>query len=272
MASSLWDAYYAIRRFLKNLKSENLSAYASSAAFFIFVSLVPILLVICAIIPFTPLTKENLIRILADVVPVRMEGIVVNIIENVYVRSTGVLSVAIILTLWSAGKGVLAVITGLNAVNDVTEERNYFVVRIFASFYTLIMLLIVLVSMIILVFGNQLVRMLISGNPQLRVLFSFLLNFRFLFVWLLLTMIFAAFYTYLPNTKLAFKVQLPGASFAAVIWSIFSWCFSLYVNQGNGFNIYGSLSIIVVFLLWLYFCFYIIFIGAYINKRMESSP
>ena len=269
MTGDLWNTYYEVRDFLKKMKSINLSAYASSTAFFIFVSLVPILLVICAIIPFTPLTKENLIRILVDVVPLRMEGIVINIVENVYVRSAGVLSAAILLTLWSAGKGVLAVITGLNAVNDVEEERNYFVVRVFASFYTLIMLLIVLVSMIILVFGNQLVRMIISDSPQLRALFSFLLNFRFLFVWVLLTMIFAAFYAYLPNRKLAFRTQIPGAAFAAVIWSIFSWCFSLYVNQGDGFNIYGSLSIIVVFLLWLYFCFYIILIGAYINRRME---
>ncbi len=269
MTDSLWETYYTIREFFKNMKSENLSAYASSTAFFIFVSLVPMLLLICAIIPFTPLTKENLIRILSDVVPMRMEGMVENIIENVYVRSAGVLSAAVVLTMWSAGKGVLAVITGLNAVNDVEEERNYFVVRIFASFYTLIMLLLVLVSMIILVFGNQLVRMLIAGSPRLRVLFSFLLNFRFLFVWVLLTLIFAAFYAYLPNKKLSFRAQLPGASFAAVIWSIFSWCFSLYVSRGNGFNIYGSLSIIVVLLLWMYFCFYIIFIGAYINKRME---
>lgn len=269
MSKSLWEIYYSVRDFIKNMKSENLSAYASSTAFFIFVSLVPMLLLICAIIPFTPLTKENLIKILADVVPVRMEGLVENIIENVYIRSAGVLSVAVILILWSAGKGVLAVVRGLNAVNDVEEERNYFVVRIYASFYTLILLLIVLVSMIILVFGNQLVRMLISISPKLRLLFSLLLNLRFLFVWILLTVIFAAFYAYLPNKKLTFKAQLPGASFAAVIWSIFSWCFSIYVSWGNGFNIYGSLSIIVVLLLWLYFCFYIIFMGAYINKRME---
>ena len=97
MSKSLWEIYYSVRDFIKNMKSENLSAYASSTAFFIFVSLVPMLLLICAIIPFTPLTKENLIKILADVVPMRMEGLVENIIENVYVRSTGVLSVAVIL-------------------------------------------------------------------------------------------------------------------------------------------------------------------------------
>jgi membrane protein len=250
------------------MKKENLSSFASSAAFFIFVSLVPILIVICTIIPYTPLTQENLIKILTEFTPNRMDAIVVSIIEDVYVRSARVLSVAIILTLWSAGKGVLAVVRGLNAVNEVEEERNYFVVRVLSSFYTLVMLLIVLVSMIVLVFGNHLVKMILLRVPRFGVLFSFLLNFRFLFVWVVLTLIFSAFYTFLPSEKLRFREQLPGASFAAVIWSIFSWGFSMYVNKGGVFNTYGRLSIIVIFLLWMYFCFYIIFIGAYINKRM----
>lgn len=264
------DAYKMIREFTTNMKRENLSAFASSAAFFIFVSLVPILIVICTIIPYTPLTQENLVRIITEITPNRMDGIVNNIIADVYVRSAGVLSVAIILTLWSAGKGVLALVRGLNAVNDVEEKRNYFVVRMVSSFYTLIMLLIVLVSMILLVFGNRLVNMLLRTVPGLEVLFSFLLNFRFLFVWVVLTVIFSAFYTYLPSKKLRFRDQLPGASFAAVVWSIFSWGFSVYVNSGNAFSIYGSLAIVVIFMLWLYFCFYIIFIGAYLNRHLDE--
>lgn len=268
MKKTMGELYAQIKDFTGNMKRENLSSFASGAAFFIFVSLVPILLVICTIIPYTPLTQENLIKILTELTPNRMDAIVVSIIEDVYVRSAGVLSVAVVLTLWSAGKGVLAIVRGLNAVNEVEEERNYFVVRIVSSFYTLIILLIVLLSMIVLVFGNYLVRMLIQRIPQLNLLFSFLLNFRFLFVWVLLTLIFSAFYTFLPSKKLRFREQLPGASFAAVIWSIFSWGFSMYVNKGGAFSTYGSLAIIVIFMLWLYFCFYIIFIGAYINKRM----
>lgn len=263
--------YQEIREFTRNMKKENLSAFASSAAFFIFLSLVPILIVICTIIPYTPLTEENLLGLILEIIPGRIDGIVIDIVDDVYQRSAGVLSVAALVTLWSAGKGVLAVIRGLNAVNDVEEHRNYFLVRIVSSFYTLIMLLIILVSMILLVFGNTLVEMLVIRLPKLEVLFSFLMNFRFLVIWLVLTMIFSAFYAYLPDKKLRFREQLPGASFAAVIWSIFSWCFSMYVDYGNSYNIYGSLAIIVFFMMWLYICIYIMFIGAYINKHLSNS-
>lgn len=261
--------YYEMREFIRNMKKENLSAFASGAAFFIFLSLVPILIVVCAIIPYTPLTEENLLGLILEITPGRVEAIVINIVDDVYHRAAGVLSAAVLVTLWSAGKGVLAVIRGLNAVNEVEEHRNYFLVRIVSSFYTLIMLLIILVSMILLVFGNTLVNMLVVRLPKLEILFSFLMNFRFLVIWLILTAIFSAFYAYLPDKKLRFKEQLPGASFAAVLWSIFSWCFSMYVDYGNSFNIYGSLTIIVIFMMWLYICIYIMFVGAYINKHLN---
>lgn len=261
--------YRKICEFTRNMKKENISAFASSAAFFIFLSLVPILIVICTIIPYTPLTEENLVTVITEVTPGIVDEVVVDMVDDVYQRSAGVLSVAVLVTLWSAGKGMMAVVRGLNEVNDVEEERNYFLVRAFASIYTLILLVIILISMILLVFGNQIIDMIIGWVPRLENFFSFLMNFRFLAVWLILTLIFSAFYAYVPNKKLRLRDQWPGACFAAVAWSIFSWCFSIYVEYGNSYSVYGSLAIVVIFLMWMYICIYIMFIGAYINKHMN---
>ncbi len=259
--------YQKICEFTQNMKRENLSAFASSAAFFLFLSLVPIFIVICTIIPYTPITEEDLLGLALELFPDKVDIVVMQIIDDVYERSAGVLSVAVFVTLWSAGKGVLAVIRGLNAVNDAEEHRNYILVRIVSSFYTLIMLLVILLSMIILVFGNALVEMLVIRVPALESIISIFVNFRFLIIWLILTGIFSAFYAYLPDEKLRFREQVYGASYAAVTWIIFSWGFSLYMEYGKIVPIYGSLSIITILLLWLYFGFYIIFIGAYINKH-----
>lgn len=265
----MWETYNGIKRFFEDMKKENISTYASSAAFFIFLSLVPILIVICTVIPFTPLTRESLLGLILEIFPASVENIMTEILDDVYQRSAGVLSVAALVTLWSAGKGILAVRTGLNAVNDVEEHRNYFVIRLISSFYTLIFLMMILISMIILVFGNVLVEMILVYFPALSALFSMLLHFRFLFVWLVLTVILAAFYAYLPDKKQSLGSQLSGASLGAAIWSVFSWGFSIYVSYGKPFNIYGSLSIIVLTMMWLYICIYIIFVGAYINKYLN---
>lgn len=266
----MWEAYNGIKGFLRDMKKENISTYASSAAFFIFLSLVPILIVICTVIPYTPLTRESLLGLILEIFPAKVEIIVTEIVDDVYQRSAGVLSVAALVTLWSAGKGILAVRTGLNAVNDVEEHRNYFVVRLVSSFYTLVFLLMIMLSIVILVFGNVLVEMVLVHLPGLSALFSLLLHFRFLFVWLVLAVILAAFYAYLPDRKQSFGSQLSGAALGAAIWSIFSWGFSIYVSFGKPFNIYGSLSIIVITMMWLYICIYIIFVGAYINRYLND--
>lgn len=259
--------YIILRDFSRKMGKQNTSAFAASTAFFLFLSLVPMLIMICTLIPFTPLTEENLVTAITDLTPDMIDVLVKSVISDVYDKSAGsILSIAAVATLWSAGKGVLALIRGLNAVNGVVEERNYFLVRIVASFYTIVMLLVVILSLFIMVFGNLFVNMLAVQVPQVQTVFSFLMNFRFLAVWLVLTILFTAVYAYVPNKKLKFREQIPGAAFSAVVWSVFSWGFSIYVERTGAFSTYGSLSIIVIAMLWLYFCMYIIMIGAQLNK------
>ena len=252
--------------FSGQMKKQNISAYAASIAFFFFLSIVPMLMMLCAIIPYTPVTEENLVQAVTDVVPDMVDAMVVSLISDVYDRSEGIISIAIIATIWSAAKGVMALMTGLNAVNGVEEKRNYFVIRVIACFYTIVMLLIVILSLVINVFGNQLVSIGLYRLPQLERIVDFCMNFRFLVVWVVMTVLFAAIYAYVPNKKLKFKEQIPGATFSAVVWSVFSWGFSIYVTYGNSYGVYGSLSIIIIVLLWMYFCMYIIMIGAYLNR------
>ena len=60
----------------------------------------------------------------SDVVPDMAIPLTESLISDVYDRSAGVMSVAIIATIWSAARGVLALMRGLNAVNGVEEKRN----------------------------------------------------------------------------------------------------------------------------------------------------
>ncbi len=255
--------------FSTQMRKQNISAYAASIAFFFFLSVVPMLMVICTVIPYTPLTEEDLVEAVTDITPDMVDGLVESLIADVYDKSAGILSVAVIATIWSAAKGVMALMRGLNAVNGVDENRNYFVIRIVASFYTLVMLVAVILSLFIMVFGDQLVTLALHRLPQLEMVVSFAMNFRFLVVWAVLTLLFAALYAYVPDKKQKFKEQIPGAAFASVAWSIFSWGFSVYVTYGNSYGIYGSLSIIIIVLIWMYFCMYIIMIGAYLNRYFQ---
>lgn len=258
--------YLIGRDFSSQMKKQNISAHAASIAFFFFLSIVPMLMVLCMMIPYTPLTEENLTQTVADIIPDKAVPLVEGLIAEVYDKSAGSLSIAVIATLWSAAKGVMALMHGLNAINSVEEKRNYFVVRGIACLYTVVMLVVVILSLFLNVFGNQFVNLALHRIPQLQRLAAFVMHFRFLVVWVVLTLLFAAIYAYVPDDKLKFREQIPGATFAAVVWSIFSWGFSIYVDYSNSYGIYGSLAIIIIILLWMYFCMYIILVGAYLNR------
>lgn len=67
------------------------------------------------------------------------------------------------------------------------------------------------------------------------------------------------------------KVQLMGAAFSAVGWMIVSWIFSVYLDIFKGFSsMYGSLTTIVLIMLWLYFCMYILLFGGEVNVILQE--
>ena len=92
--------------------------------------------------------------------PTTISPLLSSLIASIYDNSFGIMSAAAIVTIWSAGKGVLALMRGLNAMNSVVEDRNYVLQRIIASFYLIIFLITIIFLLIVMVFGN-----LLAGSP-----------------------------------------------------------------------------------------------------------
>lgn len=130
----------------------------------------------------------------------------------------------------------------------------------------MIILMAMPLALFVMVFGNVIVDFLLADIPPLHILVRFIMHFRFLISWLVLTFIFALIYAFVPSKKLRFKVQVPGAAFSAVLWSAASYAFSVYVDHFNGFGTYGSLTTVVILMLWFYMLMYILMIGAHINR------
>ena len=78
-------------------------------------------------------------------------------------------------------------------------------------------------------------------------------------------------YRFLPNHKVRLRYQLPGAIFTAFGWALASFIFSIYMDIFRGFSsMYGSLTTIVLIMLWLYFCMYVLLLGGEINLFVEE--
>ena len=108
--------------------------------------------------------------------------------------------------------------------------------------------------------------------PVLAEITLYIISFRQLLSLTILTLIFAGLYTFIPDKKQKISSQLPGAIFSTVCWMGFSFAFSIYFDNFSNYSyMYGSLTAIVLLMLWLYFCICILFLGAEINYFWEKG-
>lgn len=252
------------------MQRDNIGAYASSMAFFFLLSIVPIILIGCVILSYLPFTEDMIVNVLEQYIPGFLDEIIESLVAQVYIQYQAILPIAVIVMLWSGGKGMWGMMMGLNTANEVTEDRNIIYVRIKASIYSVIMIFMLIMCFGMILAGENFVSYIRGLAPRLAEYFDFLGNLRFLVAWGFLTLFFTLIYTFLPNKKLKMRYQIPGAAFSAIGWSVISWAYALYIDYYHGFNLYGSLSTLVLIMIWMYACMYILLVGANLNRYFGS--
>ncbi len=258
--------------FLDRVRMDHVGAYAAQSAYFIILSFIPFVLCLMTVVKYTALTEEMVKQAILQICPTNVEGFVEGIINEVYTKSTAVIPLTAITALWSAGKGLQAVINGLNTIYHVKETRNWLVTRMQSVFYTLTLVVALLSSLMLLVFGNSLQRTLSKYVPFLAGLIKMIMGARTLLVFGVLILVFLFLFKVLPNRKATFRSQLPGAVLTAIAWLTFSYGFSLYFAYFPSFsNMYGSLTTVVLIMLWLYVCMNIVLYGAEVNAYFEKD-
>lgn len=66
------------------------------------------------------------------------------------------------------------------------------------------------------------------------------------------------------------QMVLQGSLLATLIWLLASWGFSYYVgNFGSSGEVYGSISAVIILMLWLLLTSWIILLGAELNSGTE---
>ena len=259
--------YETILNFSRQLSYDHVGAYAATSSFFVIISIFPILMLLLALLRYTPVTEHFLLNSVLSITPSSLDGLIRQIVNEMYHRSNfTIISATALTALWSSSRATLSIIRGLNAVFGVNENRNYFHLRIVAVFYTVVFLIIIVLALGIMVFGNSLIEFFHSHIPPIYDISSFVLSLRMIYIPIIFTIGFIYLYGIVPNKAYSFQDRLPGAIFTAVGWITFSSAYSFYIdNFATSTYIYGSLTTVILLMLWIYFCMYILFIGAEIN-------
>ena len=261
-----------IMGFLNAMQEDCVGAYAAQTAYFIMLSFFPFIILLVTLVQYTSLTPADIYKAAQMIFPPSMDSFVLGIIDEVYSKTAVTISLSAIMTAWSAGKGFMGLIQGMNMIYNVEERRNYIILRLQSALYTMVFVVAIILSLVVLVFGNSLHEMAVEYIPILTYVTEIILKMKGMVSVGILAVLFMVLYRFVPNRKVRLIRQAPGAAVAAVCWYVFSIVFSLYVEYSPGLaNMYGSLTTIVLVMLWLYFCMYIILIGAEINSYFEDQ-
>ena len=254
--------------------TKKIFVYSAASDCFLFMSLVPFLMLLVSLIKYLPFDPSYIMHMLEGTVPASFYRIVNSIVSSIYRSGSAVITMSIVLTLFTASASIRAIMVGLDAVYDAERKDRIPVFFVRGIIYTVVLILIIALSLVVMVFGVTIIRLLYSLYPGSQIILkisSVARYFRYLLVNIILILSFMLMYCRLPAGKRGFFRQFPGALFTAVSWSVFSWGFSLYVSVLNHLGAYGYIGTIMVAMLWMYICFMFLFIGGCINSVLERK-
>ena len=274
MKDTLRDIYDAVDEFFSGMGSRRLTTYSSSCAYYLFMSLVPVIMLLVSVLQYTPLTRDVVLEAVADYVPDSLYEIVYFIVTSIYSGGRVALTVSILLTIWSASACMKALLRGMDSVYDAERKEDYIRFSLRACFYMIIFVFILMLSLFVMVYGGKILDYIEQSMPvnhSLDFLFTLAKYLRFVIILALLALVFCQLYKWMPARRLKFRRQLPGAVFSSVAWAAFSFIFSFYVSLSDRFGAYGYIGTIMVAMIWIFYCLYFLLLGGFINHYIEMK-
>lgn len=247
--------------------------HAANTSYFLILAAFPILVLLLGFLQYTRFDARDLVALLEGLLPPALLPEAEVLIHQMQQSTSGtVVGLSALGALWSASRGMFGLLTGLNAIYGVSESRGYVYTRTISLLYTFAFLLVLLLTLVLHVFGTGLLEYLRRSTGGFLRFVLRLVDLRFFLLLFLQTALFTAMFMALPNRKGRLSDSLPGAFLASSGWLIFSHLFSVYVeNFSNYASLYGSVYVLAVSMLWLYFCISILFYGGLLNRWLTAD-
>ena len=152
------EKYKIIQRISTNMGNDHISEFSAQCSYYTILSFIPFVIVLITLIQYTNIDQKTLFDVISKIIPSSMNEFVIGIVREVYSKSIGTISISIIFTLWSAGKGLFALTKGLHSVYNTDEDSGKSVIylRIVSLVETIIFIVLIMIGLVLLVFGNSL--------------------------------------------------------------------------------------------------------------------
>lgn len=254
--------------FIIKVNNDDIFALGAQLAYYLMLSFFPFLIFLMTVVGFSRLNSVDILEGLRTILPNNVFNLIdVTVVELINTQNAGLLGASIVLTVWSASSGFRAVIKGLNKAYNIKDSRSYIKRSFIAIFFTLALVLIIMLTLAMLVFGELIGRYLLSILPFEEIIMYIWNMSRYIIAILTMIWIFACMYRYAPAKKIPWREVYPGAIVSTLGWIIASLGFSYYINNiANYSRLYGSVGAVFVLMTWLYITSMILILGAEFNS------
>lgn len=262
--------YNEFKMLFSQCGKHNLSEYTAQCAYYTAIALIPFLILIVTLLQYTQISKDTFIWIIQTIIPTSMADSAIGLVQEVYSKSIGTISISVIFLIWSARKGFYALSKGLHEAYET--KRTYLKLQITAVIVTIILVIFVMLVLVLSVFGNSIIAFL-GEKFNIPAKYINIFQLTRIGVYFVLFVLFVLMYRFIPGHKVKLVKHIPGAIIATLGWYFSSLFFSIFIDVFKGFSImYGSLTSITLALMWVYFCMYMILFGAEVNNyRIKNS-
>jgi membrane protein len=258
-----------LRRLYRDLLNANIPDLGAMMAYYAILSLFPMLLVVVtiALIVVPAQVLDQGVAMATGAMPPSGRDLVASQVHHlVGVAHAGFAVGGALIALWGASRGAAALGFALNTIFQKHEGRSWWHRQVIAIAVTLGVALLTVVALALLVIGPRLGH---AVADQFGLGSDFDLAWsvaRWLGAGLLIMVVLAIVYKFLPDTTAPFRVFTPGAIACVLVWLGISWLFGLYLDHFNSFDkTYGALGGAIIFLTWLWLSNIAILFGAVIN-------
>lgn len=247
---------------------DNIFALSAQLSYYLILSIFPFLIMSISLLCGYSEYIFNMLNSLSNVLPEEVHRIIYNVLKySVNSCSRPYLTFSMLIILWSATSGSAAIINGINIAYGFNSKKSFLLLRLRGILFTLALMISMQIIFYVIVAGRSF--LLFVKEMTVFQNYNFMLIDLLIFVlaFLVIFIILLAAYKFLPYERVEFSYAYPGAVFAAAGSLAGSYLYSRYVSTRVVYisSIYGNLSGLFVFIIWIYILSIIFLMGAEVN-------
>ncbi|SHG54816.1 YihY/virulence factor BrkB family protein [Pedobacter caeni] len=263
--------------FFKEIGKDSLVNKASSLAYNFMLALFPAIIFLFTLIPFIPRRigfQKQLMDFIVLILPAdAYRAFEATLNEIVNKPNRGLLSFGFFLSLFFATNGVHSLMMAFNRSSLIIETRTWVKQRLIAILLTVAIALSVIICIVAMTIGEVALNYI---DDELNIKGNFIAYLIQLTRWSLLGILYfvtiSILYKYGPAHAKKWKFFSAGSCLATVLAFLTIWGFSFYINNFSSYNkVYGSISTLIVLMIWLYLNSLILLVGFELNASVDLS-